>query len=123
MEHQARSKVAIAVRRSSQRHVGEDDLESYSRGELAPGHAAAVKKHLLRCAQCRNGLHEVEEYASFMRQALLELSNSDGFASRRKHPWPRSPSVLAENDAPRGNALHRFRHNVRNPGSNGFSKH
>ena len=86
MVHRGRSIVAMAVRRLSQRHVGEDDLESYSRGELSLGHAMAVKKHLLLCAQCRNALHELVEYASVMRQALLELDDSDCFASRQKLP-------------------------------------
>lgn len=75
-------------------HVCEDQLESYSIGNLAERHAAHVEEHVLICETCQDRLAEGDSLVRSIRRAALE------WPSARKSVWipwilPRVVPVLA----------------------------
>jgi hypothetical protein len=75
-------------------HVGEDQLESYSIGNLAERHAAHVEEHVLICETCQDRLADSDSWVRSIRRGALRRP------SARKSfwiPWvlPRRVPVLA----------------------------
>ncbi|HZU28307.1 MAG TPA: hypothetical protein VFA04_22455 [Bryobacteraceae bacterium] len=54
-------------------HPCRDELEAYSRCELAEAARDRVEEHLLLCEPCQDCVLEMEEYARVMREALKRL--------------------------------------------------
>ena len=55
-------------------HVCEDQLESYSIGNLAERHAARVEEHVLICETCQDRLADSDSWVRSLRRAVLNWS-------------------------------------------------
>jgi len=60
------------------RHIGEETIEKYSRGEVSALSAARVEEHLLLCAPCRQSLAASDAYIAAMRLAAAKLRRAGG---------------------------------------------
>jgi hypothetical protein len=76
---------------SNNSHVGDDDLESYSRRTLPAEAVARVELHLLTCETCRMRLTEAEEYMAAMRDAARGLPRQ--LRACQRQPW-RFPRLI-----------------------------
>src|SRR6266567_6194796 len=67
---------------NNNRHMDEDEIESYSMGAVSEEQSARFDEHLLVCESCRNKVKKSDDYVAAMRAAALR--------SRR---YPRGPGI------------------------------
>jgi anti-sigma factor RsiW len=60
---------AAAMALEPVRHVHEEDLERYAKGNLPEDAVAWIEEHLLICDPCRTRLSETDAYVAAMRKA------------------------------------------------------
>lgn len=70
-------------------HIGEDDLESYSKRALSEETEARVERHLLICGTCRERLVEAEEYMAAIKDAARQLPRLERVSEGRRWNFPR----------------------------------
>jgi anti-sigma factor RsiW len=56
------------------RHFDDEEMESYSRGVLAPAREALLEEHLLICSDCQRRVAKSDDYVRAMRRAAEELA-------------------------------------------------
>ena len=80
--------VAFLIMKNVQRHMDEEDLERYSLGNTSLEESESVEEHLLTCEDCRDRLHETDDYLLAMRTSSARLRRDEESAGSRQWKFP-----------------------------------
>jgi hypothetical protein len=80
--------VAFLIMKNIQRHMDAEDLERYSLGNTSLEESESVEEHLLTCEDCRDRLHETDDYLRAMRTSSARLRRDEASAGSRQWRFP-----------------------------------
>ena len=80
--------VAFLIMKNTQRHMDAEDLERYSMGDTSLEESEPIEEHLLTCEDCRDRLHETDDYLRAMRTSSARLRRDEESAGSRQWRFP-----------------------------------
>jgi len=72
-----------------------EDLERYSMGNTSVVESETIEEHLLTCEDCRDRLHETDDYLRAMRTSAARLRRDEEYGPRRQWRFPAWLPALA----------------------------
>jgi hypothetical protein len=85
----------LSMRLETDRHLGEEEIEKYSLGDISGEEASRFEEHLLICESCQNRVTESDRYVSAMRCASAQIRREERRTEKRKWSFPRLIPALA----------------------------